>query len=182
VERKRVGVLDEQEIFRLGVVAALDEDPSLTVVFAAAGGSGSEKLDVAVVSLAAARAGLGCPLVVLVPDEPALRIEGLDVQGAVALLRRTTLTVEQLIATVRAAAAGLRVESHSPQLSSPRPTEARRREVLRLLAQGADTQGIATRLGYSQRTIKTYIQEIEQQLGVKTRAQAVAEGIRRGLI
>jgi DNA-binding NarL/FixJ family response regulator len=104
------------------------------------------------------------------------------VEGAVALLQRSALTAEQLIATVRAAAAGLRVESQNPPSSSLRPTEARRREVLRLLAQGADTQTIATRLGYSQRTIKTYIQEIEQQLGVRTRAQAVAEGIRRGLI
>ena len=158
------------------------EDPSLAVVLAGAGRSDREELDVAVVSLAAARGELHCPLVVLVSDEPVLGSEGADVEGAVALLQRSTLTAEQLVATVRAAAAGLRVESHSPQSSSLRPTEARRREVLRLLAQGADTQTIATRLGYSQRTIKTYIQEIEQQLGVRTRAQAVAEGIRRGLI
>jgi DNA-binding CsgD family transcriptional regulator len=54
--------------------------------------------------------------------------------------------------------------------------------VLRLLARGADTQEISRSLRYSERTIKTLIQEIERELGARSRAQAVAEGIRLGLI
>ena len=37
-------------------------------------------------------------------------------------------------------------------------------------------------LSYSERTIKGVIQEIERELGARSRAHAVAEGIRQGLI
>ena len=55
-------------------------------------------------------------------------------------------------------------------------------EVLSLLAAGADTKEIAEQLGYSDRTIKSVIRDVQVSLGVKNRVQAVAEGIRQGLI
>ena len=60
--------------------------------------------------------------------------------------------------------------------------EGRELEVLRLLAQGAGTREIAQSLSYSERTVKTLIQEIGRELGARSRAQAVAEGIRLGII
>ena len=54
--------------------------------------------------------------------------------------------------------------------------------ILRLLAEGADTLDISRQLRYSERTIKGLIQDIERELGARSRAQAVARGIRRGLI
>ena len=62
------------------------------------------------------------------------------------------------------------------------PLDDRRMRVLRMLAEGADTQEISHSLSYSERTIKGLIGEIERLLGARSRAQAVAEGIRQGLI
>jgi DNA-binding CsgD family transcriptional regulator len=55
-------------------------------------------------------------------------------------------------------------------------------EVLALLATGADTKQIAEQLGYSDRTIKSVIRDVQLSLGARNRVQAVAEGIRQGLI
>jgi DNA-binding NarL/FixJ family response regulator len=60
--------------------------------------------------------------------------------------------------------------------------DARSRHVLRLLAEGADTQGISCSLYYSERTVKALIHDIAERLGARTRAEAVAKGIRLGLI
>ena len=64
----------------------------------------------------------------------------------------------------------------------PGQVDGRLLEVLRLLAQGSNTRTIARELGYSERTVKTLIHDIEVALGAQTRAQAVAEGLRLGLI
>ncbi len=39
----------------------------------------------------------------------------------------------------------------------------------------------ATRLGLSYRTVTTHVRVVLKKLGARTRAQAVAEGMRRGL-
>lgn len=178
----RVGVVDEHEIFRRGVVACLAED-GLSVVVDAPRGPVDEPLDVAVVSPAAlASERFDCPLVLCTangrggPPDP--EAAGNEVLG---VLPRSTLTVEQLVATVRAAAAGLRV-SGVPSSRRGGRIEGRELEVLRLLAQGAGTREIAQSLCYSERTVKTLIQEIGRELGARSRAQAVAEGIRLGII
>jgi DNA-binding NarL/FixJ family response regulator len=120
---------------------------------------------------------LKCPLVVCSDVPPADRVRPPAVVAAT--LPRRLLTAEQLTVAVRAAAVGLRV-NHG---ETPRwDRDERHVEVLRLLAEGAGTQDIATSLSYSERTIKTLIQEIERDLGARSRAHAVAEGIRRGLI
>jgi DNA-binding CsgD family transcriptional regulator len=97
-----------------------------------------------------------------------------------AVLGRATLTAEQLMASIHAAAAGLRV-MHGDQPPTPR-LAGRGLEVLALLATGADTKEIAEQLGYSDRTIKSVIRDVQLSLGAKNRVQAVAEGIRQGLI
>jgi DNA-binding NarL/FixJ family response regulator len=96
-----------------------------------------------------------------------------------AVLGRATLTPDHLLASIHAAAAGLRVV-HEQHTAQPR-LAGRGLEVLALLASGADTKEIAE-LGYSDRTIKSVIRDVQQLLGVKNRVQAVAEGIRQGLI
>ena len=102
----------------------------------------------------------------------------------VAVLPRSALTERQLVAAVRAAAAGLCVDiaasgGHSPE---ERPFPERSTEVLRLLAEGAGTREISGSVGYSERTVKSVIQEIQRELGARSRAQAVAQAIRRGVI
>ena len=96
------------------------------------------------------------------------------------MLGRAALTSDQLLASIHAATAGLRVV-HAAAAPTPR-LAGRGLEVLALLAAGADTKEIADRLGYSDRTIKSVIRDVQLSLGAKNRVQAVAEGIRQGLI
>ena len=60
--------------------------------------------------------------------------------------------------------------------------DERSRRVLKMLADGAGTREIADEIGYSERTIKSVIQRIEAELGARNRVEAVALGIRSGLI
>jgi DNA-binding NarL/FixJ family response regulator len=55
-------------------------------------------------------------------------------------------------------------------------------EILRLLAQGLDQREIAEALVVSSKTIGTHIQHLLGKLGVHSRAQAVAEAFRCGLV
>ncbi len=59
---------------------------------------------------------------------------------------------------------------------------SRETEVLRMLAEGLVNKDIATRLGISEHTVKFHISSILDKLGASTRTEAVALGIRRGLI
>lgn len=55
-------------------------------------------------------------------------------------------------------------------------------EVLALLAQGVAAESIADRLVISQKTVSSHLQRVMGKLGVHTRAQAVAEAYRIGLV
>ncbi|MFJ6433324.1 response regulator transcription factor [Streptomyces sp. NPDC091416] len=55
-------------------------------------------------------------------------------------------------------------------------------DVLRLVADGLETAEIATRLGWSERTIKNIIQGITTRLQLRNRAHAVAYAMREGHI
>ena len=58
----------------------------------------------------------------------------------------------------------------------------RERDVLALLADGHDTQEIADRLFYSERTIKGVIHEITTRLNLRNRSHAVAYAIKVGAV
>ena len=148
----------------------------------------SPAFEVAVVSDAiASELELGCPLVVC-----ANGIDGLHHRDDVlAVLPRWDVTSQQLIAAVRGAAAGLRVSCPLPDVSrasteadrgDPLVLERREVEVVRLLASGFETRAIAAELSYSERTVKGIVHDILTRTGCRTRAQAVAVAVRRGVI
>jgi DNA-binding CsgD family transcriptional regulator len=189
MELLRVGVLEEDEVFRRGVMAILNEDDCVCIVL---GGDrerspeavdAEDGLDVAVVcSRLLDRVRLSCPLVCLaIPD-----LQGAESchssPNVKATLPHEGLTSQQLLASVRAAAAGLQVESPSLSRLDGAVMDPRRIDVLKLLAGGADTRTIARDLQLSERTVKTLVHDIQLTLGTTTRAQAVAEGVRLGLI
>jgi DNA-binding NarL/FixJ family response regulator len=58
----------------------------------------------------------------------------------------------------------------------------REREILALLADGLVNKQIAARLGISTNTVKTHMELLFDKLGVTTRAEAVATGVKRGLL
>ena len=103
---------------------------------------------------------------------------------------------EQLRAALEAAAAGL-VVVHPSELntvlpatvgsSAPvdellEPLTRRECEVLQMLAAGLANKEIAARLTISDHTVKFHVASILGKLGVSTRTEAVAVGIRRGLV
>jgi DNA-binding NarL/FixJ family response regulator len=189
MEPLRVGVLEEDEVYRRGVMAVLNEDDCVCIVLGGdretspEAGDAEDSLDVAVVcSRVLDRVRLSCPLVCLAIPE----LQGAESchssPNVKATLPHDGLTAEELVASVRAAAAGLHVESPTLSRLNGDVMDPRRIDVLKLLAGGADTRTIARSLQLSERTVKTLVHDIQLTLGVSTRAQAVAEGIRLGLL
>ncbi|HEY7283579.1 MAG TPA: LuxR C-terminal-related transcriptional regulator [Actinomycetota bacterium] len=176
----RVAVVDEHEIFRRGIVTCLADDPTLVVVADVPSGPLEIDADVVVASPSVADASLDTPVVVCGESDDA-RVKA-PAELVMAVLPRSTLTPDRLIGAVRAAAAGLRIDEGRTSDPDFARLDRRRLDVLRLLAEGADTQQISRELSYSERTIKSLIQDVERELGARSRAQAVARGIREGLI
>jgi DNA-binding NarL/FixJ family response regulator len=94
---------------------------------------------------------------------------------------------EDLVRAIRAAQAG---EFYvDPSLSSTivledgdRTLSARQREILQMLANGLQTEAVARQLGLSTETVRTHTKRILAKLEASTRTQAVAIGLRYGLI
>jgi DNA-binding NarL/FixJ family response regulator len=113
--------------------------------------------------------------------------------GVGAVLPHRTLTADTLIASLRAVVAGTvtlpgdmlaRLLLHVTQTSHLGPTglNPRERSVLRLLADGMDTRGIAEDLCFSERTVKNVVHDVLTKLNCRTRAQAVGLATREGVI
>lgn len=126
----------------------------------------------------------GGPLVLLAEHlEP-------EAGAAVSVLPRNA-PARQIEAAVAAAAAGLvvRPASHAPA----RPGFARDEpagpfltprevEILAMVGEGASNKAVARRLGISAHTVKFHLEAVFRKLGVTTRAEAVARGLRQRLI
>lgn len=97
---------------------------------------------------------------------------GTDVSDLVANLLDPVPTFvhdpDELLKTLRRAS-GLRTAPATARLETLTPRE---REVLRLLADGLDNEGIATKLSLSPNTIRTHVGRILRKLGIHSRAEA----------
>lgn len=124
-------------------------------------------------------------LLLAVPGEPPL-------PGAVAVSRET-VTLPQLVVAVRAVGRGeplqptdlrpLRRALRSDAEREPgEPLTEREREVLRLVSEGLPTREVALELAYSERTVKKVLGDAVAKLGGRTRSQAIALAVRRGVI
>ncbi len=189
MEPLRVGILEGDQVFRRGLMAVLDEEGCVCIPLgvdeetspeAAAAETGLDVVVVCSKSLGATQ--FTCPIVVLATPELAGQERGHAASPVMATLPHEGLTADQIVASVRAAAAGLHVEAASLTRRNGQSLDPRRIEILKLLAAGANTRAIARRLRLSERTVKTLIHEIQLTLGTNTRAQAVAEGVRLGMI
>ena len=74
------------------------------------------------------------------------------------------------------------VNEMSRQSGSGTSLSPRERQVLQLVADGFENKQIVAELSLSEGTVKTYLRGIFQKLDVASRAEAVAVGLRRGLI
>ncbi|MEU3218218.1 response regulator transcription factor [Streptomyces sp. NPDC014735] len=120
--------------------------------------------------------------------------------GVAGVVRRAEATPEHLVQVIGTVARG---EGHLPsdllgrlleevgrlqgQVLGPRGLHftglaAREVDVLRLVAEGYDTADIATKLAYSERTIKNVLHSVMTRLQLRNRSHAVAYAMRQGLI
>lgn len=120
--------------------------------------------------------------------------------GVAGVVRRAESTPEHLVQVIRTVSRG---EGHLPsdllgrlleevgrlqgQVLGPRGLHftglaAREVDVLRLVAEGYDTADIATKLAYSERTIKNVLHSVMTRLQLRNRSHAVAYAMRQGLI
>jgi DNA-binding NarL/FixJ family response regulator len=176
----QLAVVDEHEVFRRGIVGVLHGDPAIEIVHESDSGQVPTGMDVVIASPGALQSlSTGCPVIVCWgPADPP--VVGYRDQS-LALVERDTLRCDELLAAVRALAAGLRVE-HCNGGIRREALDLRHRHILQLLSEGADTRGIAESLFYSERSVKGMIRQIEEHLCARNRAQAVAKSIRLGLI
>ncbi|HUW10446.1 MAG TPA: response regulator transcription factor [Anaerolineae bacterium] len=100
---------------------------------------------------------------------------------------------EALFGAIRAAARGEsllpsevvdKVVAHltDPKAAKSETLSQREQQVLTLVAQGAPNKQIAHRLHITERTVKAHVTSIFNKLGVNSRAEAVAVGMRSGLL
>ena len=123
-----------------------------------------------------------------VPDDTPVVVLGGNKTGVAGYLPADA-TLEQIDAALRAAAAGLivrprEVRRFAPidETEAPSPLSPRELEILIALADGLSNKAVARRFEISQHTVKFHIESIFRKLGVATRAEAVARGLRRGLV
>jgi DNA-binding NarL/FixJ family response regulator len=120
--------------------------------------------------------------------------------GVAGLLRRSDASAETMVRTIVKVASGdgevpadllgrllEQVGRLQRQVLAPRGLTftgltPRETEVLRLVADGLDTSEIASRMCYSERTVKNVLHDLTTRLQLKNRTHAVAYAVREGLI
>jgi DNA-binding NarL/FixJ family response regulator len=140
------------------------------------------------------------PVVLVAADVPGGELLRLVECGVVAILPRRGVTGEQVLAAVLAAASGgatmpsrllgdllrhvgrLQREVLAPQRFNACGVTPREVDVLRLMADGWDTEDIADKLSYSTRTVKNLVYALTSRLGLRNRAHAVAYALDAGII
>ena len=199
----RCVIIDEHPVVRQGVEALLEDTwPGAVVASArnleAALSAGADvKPDIVVVDpwKAGADVGelvkrltkeLGAAIVVFTADGGARLLSEALKAGVQGYVRKGSPSSD-LIRAIEAARAG---EFYvDPSLSSTivleegdRTLSARQRQILQMLADGMQTDAVAKDLGLSTETVRTHTKRILAKLEASTRTQAVAIGIRYGLI
>jgi len=201
----RVLVVGEDPLARSGLVALLVGTDGLTVTGQAAPEDAAALMrtsDAEVVlwdtgiespadleSLQDVAEGARPALVVLTGEES--RVPELLGAGARGVLARE-VDGPRLLAALQAAALGLVVVDERLSAGALRrqaaaepllePLTPRELEVLRLIGQGLSNRMIAERLAISEHTAKFHVNAILGKLGAQTRAEAVALGVRSGLL
>jgi DNA-binding NarL/FixJ family response regulator len=120
--------------------------------------------------------------------------------GVSGLLRRADATPDVLVRTIQQVAKGdgvlpsdllgtlldqvgrLQRQLLSPQGLTFAGLTDRETAVLRLIADGHDTNEVAQQLCYSQRTVKNVLHDVTSRLQLRNRSHAVAYAVRAGLI
>ena len=123
------------------------------------------------------------------PDGPPMLVVGGDPEVEVPGVLPEQPSLEMLDAAVRALAAGLSVRPAAGRqqrvgfaAADDAALTPREVEVLTWVGAGLSNKEVARRLGISAHTVKFHMEAAFRKLGAASRAEAVAKGLRRGLI
>jgi len=195
-------VIDEHPVVRQGIRALLEKEfPAIDVADLDSpngmlDGTGPGNADIVIIDPRRAGADIdgtigelhrrGSAVVVFTSDGGARLLSEALKAGVKGYVRKDS-PPEDLVRAIQAARQGdFYVD---PALSSAivleegdRTLTPRQREILQMLADGMQTDAVARKLGLSTETVRTHTKRILAKLDADTRTQAVAIGIRNGLI
>jgi NarL family two-component system response regulator YdfI len=173
-------------------LAAQFQDVEADVILVEASG---EQFESVIDSLTASQLASEANIVVLSDhSEPRWLAELL--RAGVRAVLPNDISVDQLVAALKAAATGLIVmhpaevdaafpaaePASRPLAELAEPLTPRESEVLQMLASGLANKEIAARLAISEHTVKFHVASILGKLGAGSRTEAVSLGNRRGLV
>ncbi len=207
MEQVRVALHAPDAVTHAGLASFLGSSPEITVRPGADGADRDvrvvccEELSPGVVAmLRHSAATTGLPVVLVVDGITESELLTAVECRVVAILPRVAISGERLVHSVRAAAAGggvmppnlvgellkhierLQREVLAPNGLNAAGLTAREVDVLRLMADGHDTNEIAGELCYSERTVKNVIYGLTKRLNLRSRSHAVAYAVRTGMI
>lgn len=196
-QRPEIALISDAGLAALQQSQSPDQRPAPPVVALVA----VDSLDAGAVQVLRAATQRGCRRMVLIgstiDDDALMTAVELGVSG---VLRRTEATADRIVHLLQVAAAGdaslprdllgrllgqvSRRQRHvpAPRGLSHTGLSDRETQVLRLVADGKDTQEIARELSYSERTVKNVLHDVTSRLQLKNRSHAVAYALRQGLI
>jgi two-component system, NarL family, response regulator YdfI len=194
----RIAIVAQSAVVRAGLESLLATAPGLEVAGSYADTRGVDELrpDVLLIAGSAPRGDGPASVVLSNEDQPVWTPEALRA-GVRALLPRDA-SPAAILAAIDAAASGLALidpqelesllavstpaQALETAAAAATPLTPRELEVLRMMADGAANKEIAWRLGISEHTVKFHVASILGKLDAGTRTEAVARGLRSGLI
>jgi len=207
MEKISVAIQSADPLTRAGLMSSLQETPGLTLLPADRWTEASVRVVAterlrpeSLAALRRAAADSAAPVVLIVEEVSEADLLTAVECRVVAVLPRAVVSGERLARAIQAAATGggvlppalvgeliKHVERLQHEVLNPAGTGAgglssREIDVLRLMADGLDTNEIAGKLCYSERTVKNVIYGVTHRLNLRNRSHAVAYALRAGVI
>jgi len=202
--RIRVLCVDDHPLLREGIAAIINSQPDMVLIAEASNGTEAiqkfkeHRPDVTLMDLRLPDINGVDSLMAIRADAPDARIimlstfEGdVEIQRALQAGARAYLLKnmppKELVEVIRQVHAGKKripteIAAHLAEHLSDEALTDREIDVLKHVAGGNRNRDIAERLFISEETVKVHIKHIMEKLGASDRTQAVAIGVRRGII
>jgi DNA-binding NarL/FixJ family response regulator len=202
--RIRVFCVDDHPLLRQGICTVISSQPDMLVVAEASNAQqaieqfGKHRPDVTLMDLRLPDMSGIDAMIAIRKDFPEARIiilttfEGdVEIQRSIESGARgymlKSMPPKEMVDTIRLVHAGKKrippeIAAHLAEHYSDQALTSREVEILRQIAGGNRNRDIAEKLLISEETVKVHIKHVMEKLGANDRTQAVAIGVRRGII